>query len=522
MSPALTGMLVLNWSGPNWLPLVDSVALEATAEYLPPPAGRRTRSVTLLLALSGCDPPRDDRPVHRRRVRRVRNRARPLDERAAPAGRMVLERAGDERRGPDHHRPGRLSDGGAAVADRAAGQAERKGHRPEQRESPHPAAIMAEIRPADEYSGAMSYTVTESVVAAQATAVICESTTWDAFPRLWPSLLGEVWATARASAEIEPNRNVMLYRDDVPNVEIGVEVASAVRRDRTSRPVEPAGRPRRDDDASRRLRGIGLAHQAIIDWCDRHGLQRTGARWEIYGHATEHHGRSGGRGLLPPAADRRPCTGAPRRRILRDMLRGVLIAAIVVAAQAAGASGARTAPRHITTNLAATGEITKLGLIAHRHPRAPVRGSREAGRERRAVRDRRSGEDLVPQRLASKRQVLAGARDGAEHRDGRGQRADDDAHSAPRRLRPFDRDPDQLTASARSSWAAARRARPSARPGPISDLSDSSLTVADLTCSFNFGALILQVARVGDNVTLTCTGGTLVRMVSVGTVTHSS
>ena len=46
--------------------------------------------------------------------------------------------------------------------------------------------------------------------------------------------------------------------------------------------------------------------------------------------------------------------------------------------------------------------------------------------------------------------------------------------------------------------------------------------MADLTCSFNFGALILQVARIGDNVTLTCTGGTLVRMASVGTVTHSS
>jgi hypothetical protein len=38
----------------------------------------------------------------------------------------------------------------------------------------------------------MSYTVTETVTAAQVTAVISESTTWDAFPRLWPSLLGEV------------------------------------------------------------------------------------------------------------------------------------------------------------------------------------------------------------------------------------------------------------------------------------------------------------------------------------------
>ena len=58
--------------------------------------------------------------------------------------------------------------------------------------------------------------------------------------------------------------------------------------------------------------------------------------------------------------------------------------------------------------------------------------------------------------------------------------------------------------------------------GTISDLSDSSVTVADLTCSFNFGALILQVARVGDIVTLTCTGGALVHMASIGTLTRSS
>ena len=134
----------------------------------------------------------------------------------------------------------------------------------------------------------MSFTVTESLVAAQVTAVIGQSTTWDAFPRLWPNLLGEVWAAVRANAEIDPNRNVMLYRDDVPNVEIGVEVAApfaAIGRVVSS--SLPAGRV-----ATTTHRGayeeIGLAHQAIIDWCNGHGLERTGMRWEIYGHATEH------------------------------------------------------------------------------------------------------------------------------------------------------------------------------------------------------------------------------------------
>jgi effector-binding domain-containing protein len=29
--------------------------------------------------------------------------------------------------------------------------------------------------------------------------------------------------------------------------------------------------------------GLALAHQAVIDWCDAQGRQRTGTRWEVYG-----------------------------------------------------------------------------------------------------------------------------------------------------------------------------------------------------------------------------------------------
>ena len=32
---------------------------------------------------------------------------------------------------------------------------------------------------------------------------------------------------------------------------------------------------------------LGSAHRAIIEWCDHHGLQRVGPRWEIYGHWRE-------------------------------------------------------------------------------------------------------------------------------------------------------------------------------------------------------------------------------------------
>ncbi len=133
----------------------------------------------------------------------------------------------------------------------------------------------------------MRYLVTEAAISAQLTAVIAESTTWDAFPRLWPNLLEEVWAGVRSSGEITPNRNVMLYRDDVPNVEIGVEVAETFAAFGRVIPSSlPAGRvattTHRGDYAK-----LGLAHRAIVEWCDRHGLQTAGARWEIYGHATE-------------------------------------------------------------------------------------------------------------------------------------------------------------------------------------------------------------------------------------------
>jgi hypothetical protein len=58
--------------------------------------------------------------------------------------------------------------------------------------------------------------------------------------------------------------------------------------------------------------------------------------------------------------------------------------------------------------------------------------------------------------------------------------------------------------------------------GTISDISDGSITAGGLTCSFNsfFDDLFNQAARVGDDVTLTCTGGVFVGMRSVGSVSR--
>jgi hypothetical protein len=108
----------------------------------------------------------------------------------------------------------------------------------------------------------VQYAVAELVVAAQPTAVVAEKTTWAAFPALWPKLLDEVWAAMRRSDAIAPGRNVMLYLDDAPSVEIGVEVSG---------PFEPVGRvvpsalpAGRAATAHGSVEAIGAAHGAVI------------------------------------------------------------------------------------------------------------------------------------------------------------------------------------------------------------------------------------------------------------------
>jgi hypothetical protein len=70
----------------------------------------------------------------------------------------------------------------------------------------------------------MSDLVTVADVAARPTAVVAAATTWQEFPALWKELLDEVWACLRAGGVHGGCRNVMLYRDDLPHVEVGVEL----------------------------------------------------------------------------------------------------------------------------------------------------------------------------------------------------------------------------------------------------------------------------------------------------------
>lgn len=132
----------------------------------------------------------------------------------------------------------------------------------------------------------MDYVVAEQTVAERPTAVIAAATTWDAFPSLWCRLLDEVWQVVRSNEAIAPGRNVMLYKDDAPNVEIGAEARGRFAPiGRVVPSALPAGRVATTTHRGR-YEDIGAAHEAVIRWCDERGLERTGARWEIYGHWT--------------------------------------------------------------------------------------------------------------------------------------------------------------------------------------------------------------------------------------------
>jgi effector-binding domain-containing protein len=132
----------------------------------------------------------------------------------------------------------------------------------------------------------MAHEVSIVATSATPTAVIGETTTWERFPTLWGELLDEVLGYVRG-AGVQAGRNVMLYLDDVPRVEIGVELEGDL--------GEPAGRVVASALPSGRAattvargapspQGIAAAHAAVVGWCDASGHTRTGVRWEVYDH----------------------------------------------------------------------------------------------------------------------------------------------------------------------------------------------------------------------------------------------
>ena len=128
---------------------------------------------------------------------------------------------------------------------------------------------------------------------ARPTVVVARETTWREFPSLWSSMLDEVYAVVKA-AEMDGAghgedrwQNVMFYKDDVPNVEVGVLAAG--RFSGAGNVISSALPGGVTAAATHRgpYTGLDLTHRVIRDWCATHGRQLAGPRWEIYGHWRE-------------------------------------------------------------------------------------------------------------------------------------------------------------------------------------------------------------------------------------------
>jgi effector-binding domain-containing protein len=141
----------------------------------------------------------------------------------------------------------------------------------------------------------MPYNVTIVRTTADPTAVVKADTTLREFPALWRSLLDEVWAFLRATPGLRAKgHNVMLYRNDLPDVELAVEVGVQVTGSfeaagRVVPSTLPAG-----DAATTVHRGapneIGAAHGAVRVWCSAQHRELSGVSWEIYGDPDPHTG----------------------------------------------------------------------------------------------------------------------------------------------------------------------------------------------------------------------------------------
>jgi effector-binding domain-containing protein len=133
---------------------------------------------------------------------------------------------------------------------------------------------------------AMSAEVIAKTVEPSPTAVVTAATTWAEFPKLWGPMLDQVWSFLRGDAPdglYQHGHNIMLYQDDVPHVEVGVQVTGS---------FSPAGQV-----VASALPGglvatathtgpvasIGGTHRAVREWSLANGYRLAGPHWEIYG-----------------------------------------------------------------------------------------------------------------------------------------------------------------------------------------------------------------------------------------------
>ncbi len=123
--------------------------------------------------------------------------------------------------------------------------------------------------------------------------MIGQTTTWEEFPSVWGRLLDEVYGFVRTRTHLATGdgaelwQNVMLYKDDRPDVEVGVLVSGSFEPEgRVIASELPGGEVARANHRGDYAR-LGVTHDAVRDQVAAHGRELAGPRWEIYGHWRE-------------------------------------------------------------------------------------------------------------------------------------------------------------------------------------------------------------------------------------------
>lgn len=133
---------------------------------------------------------------------------------------------------------------------------------------------------------AMTVEVTAKTIEPTPTAVVAAAATWAEFPKMWGPMLDKVWSFLRGDAPeglYKHGHNIMLYKDDIPNVEVGVQVSGSFAPTGQVVPSALPGGLVATATHTGPVAKIGDTHQTVRKWSKANGYQLAGPHWETYG-----------------------------------------------------------------------------------------------------------------------------------------------------------------------------------------------------------------------------------------------
>lgn len=129
----------------------------------------------------------------------------------------------------------------------------------------------------------MSHQISVVDVAPRPLAVVRERTAWEELPSTIVRLLDQVYAFLKTASVVQNGHNIVVYLDNTPSVEIGVEVSGTFEPEgNVVASTTPAGRAASAQHVGPES-GLPATHQAVRSWCSQNGHEIAGPNWEIYG-----------------------------------------------------------------------------------------------------------------------------------------------------------------------------------------------------------------------------------------------